>query len=152
MTSRPQIRAAVREDVPAIVALFRDDDLGRTREGEPDDPVYAAAFDAVSANPDTHLYVLERDARVIGCAQLTVIPGLTRRGLTRGLIEGVRVAGSERNQGLGQLIMQEMIRLAREFECGMVQLTSDKSRRDAHRFYETLGFERSHEGFKLLLK
>ena len=142
----------MRQDVPAIVALFRDDDLGKTREGEPDDPVYVTAFDAVSANPGTHLYVLERDGGVIGCAQLTVIPGLTRRGLTRGLVEGVRVSSSERNQGLGRLIMQEIIRLAREFDCGMVQLTSDKSRRDAHRFYETLGFERSHEGFKLILR
>jgi GNAT superfamily N-acetyltransferase len=145
------VRRAVAADLPAIVGLIADDSLGRTREGGPDDAAYARAFAAIERDPNNALYVIDRAGEVIGCAQLTIIPGLARRGLTRGQIEGVRVSSGHRGQGLGRWFFERLIAIARESGCGLVQLTSDAARPDAHRFYESLGFTASHVGFKLAL-
>lgn len=145
----PTIRAARADDVPAVVRLLADDMLGATRDGNPDDPVYARAFAAIEASPDNALFVLDDDGVIVGCAQVTVIPGLSRRGNTRVQIESVRVAADRRGLGLGAMLIEHLVSLARQAGCGTVQLTSDKRREDAHRFYERLGFKKSHDGFKL---
>ena len=144
-------RTARREDVPAIVALLADGALGAKREKTSDPAVYAAAFEAVEASPDNEIIVGELDGAIVACLQLTVIPGLGRSGALRAQIEAVRVASSTRGMGLGDRLMREAIDRARDRGCGLVQLTSDKERVDAHRFYERLGFVASHEGMKLFL-
>jgi GNAT superfamily N-acetyltransferase len=145
------IRPARRDDVPAIVALLAEDPLGQTREdnADPLPNVYWRAFDEVALQPGNFLLVAGRAGAVVGCLQLTVIPGLSRRGMKRGLIEAVRVGAGERGHGLGEQLVRHAVGLARGEGCGLVQLTSDKSRPDAHRFYERLGFVASHVGMKL---
>jgi ribosomal protein S18 acetylase RimI-like enzyme len=151
------IRRARRADVPAIVALLADDPLGREREtaGDPLPDAYWCAFDAMSAQFGNLLFVAEREGAasgdIIGCLQLTIIPGLSRRGMTRGLIEAVRVGAAARGLGVGEQLVRHAIEAARAEKCGLVQLTSDVSRADAHRFYERLGFVASHVGFKFAL-
>ncbi|MDH2423998.1 GNAT family N-acetyltransferase [Sphaerisporangium sp. TRM90804] len=144
-------RAARREDVPLIVAMLADDPIAAAREGDPSDEVYRTAFEAIDADPRQELVVAEVDGRVAGTMQLTFIPGLSRRGGERALIEAVRVAGSHRGQGLGREMMRWAVDRARARGCRMVQLTTDRSRADAHRFYASLGFVDSHLGFKLAL-
>lgn len=144
-------RAARREDVPLIVSMLVDDALGAGREGDPGDEVYLAAFDAIDADPRQELVVAEYDGTVAGTMQITYIPGLSRRGAERALIEAVRVHAAVRGQGLGRAMMRWAVERARERGCRMVQLTSDKARADAHRFYTSLGFVDSHVGFKLML-
>ncbi len=147
------IRPAGRDDVPAIVALLADDPLGAARE-EPGDPLpeaYRQAFDDIAAQAGNVVLVAEREGAVVGCLQLTVIPGLSRRGMRRGLIEAVRVSAACRGLGVGERLVRHAIDAARAAGCGLVQLTSDNSRPDAHRFYERLGFVASHAGFKLAL-
>ena len=145
------IRGAVRDDVPAIVALLADDPLGAAREDLGDPRTYDAAYDRVVADPGQHLVVAERDGTVVGTLQLSVIPGLSRRGATRSVIEGVRVARTERGSGLGTELVTWAVEESRRLGCTLVQLTSDASRTDARRFYERLGFVASHIGFKLAL-
>jgi ribosomal protein S18 acetylase RimI-like enzyme len=147
------IRPARREDVPAIVALLADDPLGRERETDthPLPPAYWRAFDDIAAQTGNFLFVAESNGAVAGCLQLTIIPGLSRRGIKRGLIEAVRVSASCRGQGVGETLVRHAIEIARAEDCGLVQLTSDKSRAGAHRFYERLGFVASHVGMKLRL-
>jgi len=147
------IRAAHGHDVAAIVALLADDPLGRGREdlADPLPEAYVRAFDGIATQPGNFLFVAELAGAVVGCLQLTVIPGLSRRGMTRGLIEGVRVAASRRSQGIGERLVRHAIDAAREAGCGLVELTSDRSRIAAHRFYERLGFHASHVGMKLVL-
>lgn len=148
------LRRARRADVPAIVALLVDDPLGRGREGadvaEGLEP-YLTAFDAIEADPAHLLVVAESSGEVIGTMQLTVIPGLSRRGTTRAQVEAVRVRADHRGHGLGARMIEWAVDEARHRGCGLVQLTSDKTRADAHRFYVRLGFEASHEGYKLPL-
>jgi GNAT superfamily N-acetyltransferase len=148
--AEPVLRPARREDVPALVQLFTDDELGRTRESATL-ATYLAAFEAIEADPNNTVYVLDSDGEIVGCAQLTIIPGLGRRGMKRALIEAVRVASRRRGRGLGRRLIGDLVTIARERGCGMVQLTSDKRRTEAHRFYGALGFVASHEGFKLAL-
>ena len=145
------IRAATREDVPAMVAMLADDPLGAVREDPADTQTYAEAYDRVAADPAQRLVVAERDGRVVGTLQLSVIPGLSRRGATRSIIEGVRVARDDRDHGLGTELITWAVEESRRAGCSLVQLTSDASRTDARRFYERLGFEASHVGFKLAL-
>jgi GNAT superfamily N-acetyltransferase len=145
------IRLAGPDDVPAIVALLADDPLGATREDAGDLAAYRHAFEAVATQSGNLILVAAQAGKVIGCLQLTMIPGLSRRGMTRALIEGVRVAAGSRGLGVGERLIFHAIGLAREAGCGLVQLTSDNSRADAHRFYERLGFVASHVGFKLAL-
>jgi GNAT superfamily N-acetyltransferase len=147
------VRPAVAGDLPEIVRLLADDPLGATRERfeDPLPPAYAEAFAAIAGRDgDTILVAVEGDT-IIGCLQLTVIPGLARRGMTRAQIEAVRVDSGHRGQGIGEALFRIAIDLARKAGCGLVQLTTDKSRPEAHRFYERLGFVASHEGMKLSL-
>lgn len=146
------IRPARRDDVPAIVALLADDLLGRGREtvGNPLPAAYWQAFDDIAAQSGNSLLVAERDGPVIGCLQLTIIPGLSRGGMKRGQIEAVRIGASCRGLGVGEQLIRHAIDLARAEGCGLVQLTG-KSRDAAHRFYERLGFVASHVGMKLEL-
>lgn len=145
------IRPATRDDVPAVVALLADDRLGAGREDPGDPETYATAYDRVAADPAQHLVVAERDGRVVGTLQLSVVPGLSRRGATRAIIEGVRVARGERGSGLGTELVTWAVEESRRLGCSLIQLTSDASRVDARRFYERLGFVASHVGFKLPL-
>ncbi|MFF6995988.1 GNAT family N-acetyltransferase [Streptomyces sp. NPDC008313] len=147
----PEIRAAVLGDVPAIVAMLADDPLGAQRESPDDLAPYAAALERLRRDPNQHVMVAEREGRVVGTLQLTVIPGLSRKGATRSVIEGVRVHSGERGSGLGTQLIEWAIDASRREGCQLVQLTSDVTRTDAHRFYERLGFTASHVGFKLPL-
>ncbi|QHC26527.1 GNAT family N-acetyltransferase [Streptomyces sp. GS7] len=146
-----EIRRATEADLPAIVAMLADDPLGAGRESPDDMAPYRAAFATVAADPHQHLVVAVRDGRTIGTLQLTVIPGISRRGATRSIIEAVRIHADERGSGLGTQLIEWAIAESRSLGCLLVQLTSDATRVDAHRFYERLGFEASHLGFKLQL-
>lgn len=148
------IRPAAEADLPAMVALLADDVRGREREDAslPLDQGYARAFAEIRKRPDQHLMVGEQDGEVVATLQLTFVPGLTRKGAWRGVIEAVHVRSDKRSQGLGARMIAWAVETARaRGDCPFLQLTSDKRRLDAHRFYERLGFERSHEGFKLQL-
>jgi len=145
------IRRAHTEDVPAIVALLADDVLGAVRETPDDLAPYQAAFKLIDVDPNQHLVVAEREGTVVGCLQLTVVHSLSRRAATRAIIEAVRVSSTERGSGLGTTMIQWAIDESRRLGVALVQLTSDRSRTDAHRFYERLGFEATHLGFKLQL-
>jgi ribosomal protein S18 acetylase RimI-like enzyme len=152
-----QFRRAVAEDLAAIVALLADDGLGRGREDSrvPINPRYLEAFVVIDADPNQLLVVAVdgtgAGGAVIGYLQLTFIPGLSRIGQWRGQIESVRVAAARRGQGVGRAMLAWAIDRCRMRGCGLVQLTTDKSRSDARRFYESLGFIASHEGMKLAL-
>lgn len=145
------IRRATATDVPGIVSMLIDDEIAAQRESPDDLTPYEAAFAAIEADPNQVLVVAERNDELVGTLQLTIIPGLSRKGATRGLVEAVRVAASARGTGLGTTLMEWSIEEARTRGCTIVQLTSDKARPDAHRFYTTLGFQNTHEGFKLPL-
>ncbi|MFF5306234.1 GNAT family N-acetyltransferase [Streptomyces sp. NPDC013161] len=146
-----EIRAAVTEDVPAIVGMLADDPLGSQRESPDDLTPYLAALERLAADPNQHLVVAVREGRVVGTLQLTVVPGLSRKGATRSIIEAVRIHADERGSGLGTQLIEWAIAESRRQGCQLVQLTSDVTRTDAHRFYERLGFTASHVGFKLSL-
>jgi len=148
------LRLARRDDVPAIVGLLAADQLGAGRDGVHDAAdlqAYEEAFRAIDADPAHLLLVAESGGAVVGTMQLSFLPGLARRGAMRAQIEAVRVAGGARGSGLGAAMMRWAIEEAGRRGCGLVQLTSDKSRTGAHRFYERLGFVASHEGMKLRL-
>ncbi|GAA1420618.1 GNAT family N-acetyltransferase [Streptomyces thermospinosisporus] len=146
-----EIRTAIADDIPAIVGILADDPLGAQRESPDDLGPYLTAFERLRTDPNQHLVVAVREGRVIGTLQLTIIPGLSRRGSTRSIIEGVRVHADERGSGLGSRLIEWAIEESRRQGCRLVQLTSDNTRTDAHRFYERLGFVASHVGFKLAL-
>lgn len=146
-----EIRPATAEDVPAIVAMLADDPLGAQRESPDDLTPYLAALERLMLDPNQNVVVAVREDRVVGTLQLTIIPGLSRRGSTRSIIEGVRVHADERGSGLGTQLIEWAIDESRRQKCQLVQLTSDNTRTDAHRFYERLGFTASHVGFKLPL-
>ncbi|MEU3101117.1 GNAT family N-acetyltransferase [Streptomyces griseoflavus] len=146
-----EIRAAVADDLPAIVSMLADDPLGAQRESPDDLGPYATALKRLSTDPNQHLVVAVREGHVVGTLQLTIVPGLSRRGSTRSIIEGVRVHADERGSGLGTRLIEWAIDTSRHEGCHLVQLTSDNTRTDAHRFYERLGFTASHVGFKLPL-
>lgn len=145
------VARATREDVADIVTLLRDDEIGAGREGA-DLTTYLAAFDEVDGDTHQHLAIVRDEGGApAGTLQLTYIPGLTRGGATRMIVEGVRVHSRTRGSGLGAALMEWAHEQARDRGVSIVQLTSDKRRGDAHRFYERLGYVRSHEGFKLEL-
>jgi GNAT superfamily N-acetyltransferase len=144
-------RKASSADLPEIIALLADDPLGAAREvaSGATDQAYHEAFAAIEADRNQLLVVaVDDDDRVIGCLQLSFIPGLSRKGMWRGQIESVRIAAGHRGSGLGAAMIEWAVEQARQRGCGLVQLTSDKRRPDAIRFYEKLGFVASHEGFK----
>jgi GNAT superfamily N-acetyltransferase len=148
------IRPAGRADVPAVVALITDDAIAAARESAPGggDDAYLAAFDRIDADPDDVLLVGEVDGRVVACAQVTLLHHLSRQGGTRAQVESVRVARDQRGTGLGSRLMQAVEDHARAHGATMLQLTTDRRRTDAHRFYERLGFEASHLGMKRRLQ
>lgn len=149
-------RDARPEDIPTILILAHAGDA-RGADTPPldrstlSDPRYRAAFDEIAADPNNRLIVAERGGEIVGSLQISYLPGLSRFGMKRGLLENVHIRADQRGQGLGSDMVQWAIERCREAGCGMVQLTSNKVRVDAHRFYRKLGFEQSHEGFKLML-
>ncbi len=149
-----RLRRATIEDVPAVVALLAKDHVASRREhaGDPGAMAdYLRAFAAVDADPAHDLVVAVVGGEVVATLQVSYLPGLSRRGALRAQVEGVRVAPALRSGGLGAAMMDWVVDQARWRGCALVQLTTDASRTDAHRFYERLGFTASHRGFKLLL-
>jgi len=146
-------RKALPADIPCLVSMLSDDELGALREdgSRPLNQKYLQAFAEIESDANNELTVVESDGEVVGMLQLTFIPYLTYIGSWRCLIEGVRIHSDHRGQGLGAKFLQWAIERARERDCRIVQLTSDKKRPSALRFYESLGFKATHEGFKLRL-
>lgn len=146
-----QFREAQFEDLHDIVKLLVDDELGQTRETytDPLPDEYIEAFKAMEKQDGNQIILAIENEEIIGCLQLTFIPTIARGGMTRAQIEGVRVKNTHRSRGIGQVLFEEAVRLAKEYGCGLVQLTTDKSRTDAHDFYKKLGFKVTHEGMKL---
>lgn len=153
MTDPVTFRTARRADLGAIVGLIADDGLGRGREslGREIEPAYVSAFDAIARDPNQLMAVAEAEGQVIGYMQITFIPGLSRKGAWRGQLESVRVAAHLRGRGIGAAFFGWAIEQCRARGCGLVQLTTDRQRDDALRFYERLGFSASHHGMKLQL-
>lgn len=150
--SRLIYRAATMDDLPFIVDIGTADSVVSMDEAPGgDDPRYGAALAAIDADPNQELFVVDFEGETIGTFQLSYTPGIMRRGMWRGTVEGVHVAAAHRNRGYGAEMMRWAIERCRERGCGVVQLTSNKKRVDAHRFYTRLGFEQSHEGFKFYL-
>ncbi len=147
-------RRAERPDLPRIVQLLADDPLGARRERyeTPLPESYLSAFEAIDRDPNNEVVVACRAGEVVGVLQITFIPGLTYEGGWRATIEGVRIDAGLRAAGLGKAMIEWAGQKARERGCHLVQLTTDKSRPEAKRFYEALGFVASHEGMKLHLK
>jgi ribosomal protein S18 acetylase RimI-like enzyme len=151
MTPSISIRRARRDDVGAIVGMLADDALGRARE-RIEDPLpasYFDAFDRVDRDPNLALVVAEEQGRVVGCLQLCILPGLSSQGASRALIEDVRVASDRRSRGIGEQLVQWAIGEARAKNCKLVELLTHHTRADAQRFYERLGFQRSHVGMTI---
>lgn len=147
------MRPARREDIAAIVRLLADDPLGAAREHAADPPLpgYLQAFDKILADPRNLLAVAEVAGEVLGCLQLTFIPGMSFQGAELALIEGVRVDVSRRNEGLGAVMIEWAMDEARGRGCRQVELLTHASRTGAQRFYARLGFEASHVGMKRTL-
>ncbi|MGW5717126.1 N-acetyltransferase family protein [Amycolatopsis sp. NPDC003865] len=145
------IRRARREDIGAIVRMLADDQLGATRDDPDDLEPYLQAFEGIDGDPNQLLVVVTSEDEPVGTLQLTIIPGLARRGALRGQVEAVRIHAGHRGAGLGADLVRWAIAESRQRGCALVQLTSDVARTDAHRFYERLGFVPSHTGFKLKL-
>lgn len=153
MTPAADFRLAERSDLPAIVRMLADDPLGagRERAESPLPAAYGAAFDAIEADPNHELLVAVSAEAVVGVLQLSFIPSLSHMGAWRAQVEGVRVASDARGTGLGSAMLRWAVERARSRGCAMVQLTTDRSREDALRFYQRLGFKASHHGMKLRL-
>jgi GNAT superfamily N-acetyltransferase len=145
-------RTAKKDDLHAIVAMLSDDELAENREkamgGDGVAEEYAKAFAAMEAERYNHMLLAESEGRIVGCLQLIFVPGLSRKGTTRAIVESVRVVSDMRGQDVGTALMKEAVRLAREAGCGLVQLDSDTRRSRAHLFYRRLGFVQSHFGLK----
>ena len=153
MTATPPItiRPARKNDVAAIIAMLADDHLGRARE-RLEDPLpapYYDAFERLSRDPNVTLVVAEEGGRVVGCLQLCILPGLSSQGASRGLIEDVRVASDLRSRGIGEQLVQWALGEARAKGIKLVELLTHNTRVDAQRFYERLGFARSHVGMTI---
>ncbi|WP_277376144.1 GNAT family N-acetyltransferase [Paenibacillus polymyxa] len=148
-----EFKTATLNQLPAIVRLLADDEFGATRERyeKPLPKEYIEAFAKIEQQMGNSIIVVMVKNEVIGCLQLTLIPGISRLGTTRGQIEGVRIDKDYRGKGVGESLLRYAINEAKTMGCEMIQLTTDKKRKDAHRFYERLGFVASHEGMKLSL-
>jgi GNAT superfamily N-acetyltransferase len=146
-----EIRDATEADLLEILAMLVDDMLGAARDSGAVDPAYVEALRAIQAEPNSRQLVAVEAGQIVGCFQLSFLPGLGRHGSWRAQIEAVRVARERRSAGIGAAMMRWAIERARERGCALVQLTTDKRRGDAHRFYRRLGFAASHEGMKLML-
>ena len=150
-TSPVTIRPARRDDVAAIIAMLADDHLGRARE-RLEDPLpasYCEAFERLSRDPNINLVVAEEGGRVVGCLQLCILPGLSSQGTSRGLIEDVRVASDRRSRGIGEQLVQWALGEAKARGCKLAELLTHHTRVDAQRFYERLGFAKSHIGMTI---
>jgi ribosomal protein S18 acetylase RimI-like enzyme len=147
-------RSARREDLRAILELLNDGKVANILERieDPLPKVYDDAFAAIEADPNQRLIVGEIDGLIVASLQLTFIPGIAHQGAWRAQVEAVRVAPELRGQKIGEAIMRHVVALARERGCALIQLTTNKARDDAHRFYRRLGFVASHEGMKLRLR
>ncbi len=154
MTASPlTVRDATRGDIPTIVGLLADDGLGSTRETV-DGPVpesYFAAFDAIASTPLVRLLVAETGGEIVGCMQLNLIPHISMKGGIRAQLQSMRIRGDKRNQRLGETFIRMAMDIARGAGCTMMELTTDNSRDDAHRFYQRLGFQATHQGMKIRL-
>jgi ribosomal protein S18 acetylase RimI-like enzyme len=150
-TTSITIRRAVREDVSFIVAMLADDKLGSARERleDPPSPSYFKAFEVLDRDRNIQLVVAEEGGRVVGCLQLCVLPGLSSQGASRGLIEDVRVASDRRSRGIGEQLVGWALEQSRAKGCKVVELLTHHSRVDAQRFYERLGFQKSHVGMTI---
>jgi GNAT superfamily N-acetyltransferase len=148
-----KFRVATEEDLPAIVSLLANDPLGTLRENSGDSlsPNYRTAFQAISTDPNHELLVADIEGAVVGVLQLSFIPHLTYEGGWRAQIEGVRVSEERRSSGIGQALFESAISRARDRGCHLVQLTTDRRRPEALKFYLGLGFEATHDGLKLHL-
>ena len=146
-------REAVEKDLPFMVEMLADDELGSQREdtSNPLNPSYLSAFKNIVADPNNELIVVEKDGNLIGMLQLTFIPYLTHKGSWRCLVEGVRIHKNFRGDGIGTRVFEWVIQYASKKGVKILQLTSDKQRPDSIRFYEDLGFKSTHEGLKLKL-
>jgi ribosomal protein S18 acetylase RimI-like enzyme len=146
-------REAVAADLPAIVAMLADDYLGAGREDAslPLQQGYSDAFKAIEAMAGQHLFVLEAQSQVIGTVQLSLLPGLSHKGMWRCQLEGVRIASSATGQGYGRFLIEQALAFGKAKGCEVAQLTSTASRERAQAFYEKLGFEKSHVGMKIKL-
>ncbi len=144
---QPVFRPAGRADVSAVIALLADDMLGQGRESA--DPArYLAAFDAMQAEGANHLIVGTIGTDIVACYQITFISGLSLSAARRAQIEGVRVASSRRGEGIGEALIRDAETRARAARCTLIQFTTNRSRTEAHRFYDRLGFTASHLGYK----
>src|SRR5438128_2690994 len=153
-TRRVLFRKAVRQDLRASLELLNDGKMGSVLERieDPTPELYIEAFDAIEADPNQLLLVGDIEGRIVASLQLTFIPGIAHQGAWRAQVEAVRVAGDLRGRQIGEAMMRQVIALARERGCALVQLTTNKARDDAQRFYHRLGFVASHEGMKLKLR
>ncbi len=150
-----RFRPATREDIATILALS----IGGNAPGREivddadaaDTPEYQTAWDQIEDDPNNNYFIAELNGEAVGCVQLNILHGIAGRGKSRLQVEGVHIRADQRGQGLGGQMMRWVIEYGREKGARLVQLTSSKTRPDAHRFYDNLGFERSHEGFKLAL-
>ena len=149
-----KFRQAKCEDLPEIVRLLADDFLGTTRERyeSPLPESYVNAFEEIDVDKNNELIVAENDGEVIGTLQITFTPSISFQGGKRATVESVRVDEKYRGQGIGKELIKWAINRAREENCVAMQLTTNADRTDAHRFYENLGFKKSHIGMKLYLK
>lgn len=145
------LRTATRSDLPAVLALLADENAVTDPASVVVGAAYEKAFADITADARNEILVLEDGGTVVGCLQATYIPGLGKGGAERALIEAVRIRADRRSGGLGRRLMEQAVERARQRGCALVQLTSNRSRADAHRFYTSLGFTASHEGFKLAL-
>jgi ribosomal protein S18 acetylase RimI-like enzyme len=145
------LRPACREDVAAIIGMLADDHLGRARERleEPLPKLYYDAFARLSSDPNIQLMVAEEGGNVVGCLQLCILPGLSSQGASRGLIEDVRVASDRRSRGIGEQLVQWAVGEAKVRGCKLVELLTHHTRIEAQRFYERLGFAKSHVGMTI---
>jgi ribosomal protein S18 acetylase RimI-like enzyme len=150
--SKVTIRRAHRDDLGIIIAMLADDPLGGARE-RLEDPLpltYFQAFDKVDRDPNIQLVVaVDNEGVVVGCLQLCILPGVSSQGASRGLLEDVRVAGHCRSRGIGEQLVQWAVAEARAKGCKLVELLTHHTRVDAQRFYERLGFARSHVGMTI---
>ena len=148
------IRNARVEDLPGIVAMLADDPLAAEREctTEPLPAAYFDAYEEIESDPGQTLLVAERGGALVGTLQLSIIPNLTFEGRRRAQVEGVRIAAGARGQGVGRNLIMHAREIAREHECHILQLTTNRQRPEAVRFYERLGFVDSHHGLKLFLQ
>ncbi|MCG8436219.1 MAG: GNAT family N-acetyltransferase [Gammaproteobacteria bacterium] len=145
------LRPAEKDDIKPIVAMLADDKLGRQRENyiQPLPKEYFLAWQEIKEDVNNELVVACAEKVIVGVLQITFIPNLTYQGSKRAQIEGVRVHKAYRSKGVGKQLFEWAIHRARENNCRLVQLTTNKSRAEAKSFYESLGFVASHDGMKL---